>query len=1253
MADFTLTPINPVPEQEPSGFTLTPLSVAPAVQPEQVDKPEFTLKPLKSDTTETRPSNPQELPESLSPKAKKEVKIAEAQGQLKGILEEYGRPLNKQDFLEDKRLMDLVRLNMEARYRTGNYGVGGTGYSYLTSASGGATGRRWQEKSDEELFEMWQNYHRSFAGGQTVTTANEVGYLTQADEDTKAVMGMGYTLFDSMGNIFGKDTSWGEMFDGVGDYISAAVWDPTTIFSLGVGKALSAGGTKVAAEGVRRAAIAAAKEAIKNGATRQAAEIAGKKAAQEAIKQASRFTAKEAVKTTAKYSAVDFAANVGADIAYQNVLIDTGAQEEYSKLQTGFAALGTLAIPGIAAATKIGSTGARALGARGYTGVSAGTSFMRDEEILNTFLKETISTQVPAKFRETSDSFAKMAPQTPDWRQAADAAKKAVSSTELGEVNQKFWQTFLFGDDDLGFDGLVQTMVKNGVEWVPRNSDDTISRFLGDVISWLGDDTVNTIVKNYETVIGKELLLSEVDILRRGGTGGMDVAVQGANKYTADGLADVFRARASWLGQGLAQSSIAKQYLAPDAGNAGQRIFSQAVDGADPTVGQFVEGLVNNVRTKPVEQDPKRLSYVQSVWKRLLTAHPATTGLNVKGWAMMYGSNTISDLVQGTMQIALSPIPVLRGADSTAKAYQMGKGSILGALRRGSNILDPNDTLRGAEEYLALKPEIAEELFAVISGDAGIDDVVKRFELNPDSKLVAGTEKTVRTVQGLVGVALQDELTKHISFMSALDTAVRREYGETFTDFIENRSASEAFQEMMSTRWKTRVDAWALDRAVRETASKTWTAKNRGANLMREGASLIETLSNNAALGYAVPFGRFFNTATATLGDYTGMNFVRFIGKKAFKRDINFAEEEGLALAARAAVGLTGFYLASEPSMEKLKEGLAWNQERRPDGSIQDNTYDWPESIFRIMGQVLAHARQDGWGEVPKELAAEGMAVLGAQTFRTLDDAGKSIYQLGEAILSLNPEEAGALLLEQSLGMMANVVSGATRPLDPINQAAMIYQGDTATPDRRQGVKFINEATRYIDHLFGDLSSNLPDRAYPTRNEPVGVDIGRSFGGTRSTPEPLPVERMLASIGRPNWTAVKWQGPAEVKNRLDELIGPILNTEAAIALEKNKDFFDMSLNQRQKITNDVITTARKTTNRIFESSTKTEDKGLELVRDLSKVDKKDLARAQDYLGFDGDPIDMLAEENGLQNLELLLYFGKNWDKVEPRFWETD
>ena len=71
--------------------------------------------------------------------------------------------------------------------------------------------------SDENVFEIWQNYQRSFSAGQTVTVGNEIAYTMNANDDTKVKLGAGYKLFDQMTNAFTGDGSWAEMAD--------ATWD--------------------------------------------------------------------------------------------------------------------------------------------------------------------------------------------------------------------------------------------------------------------------------------------------------------------------------------------------------------------------------------------------------------------------------------------------------------------------------------------------------------------------------------------------------------------------------------------------------------------------------------------------------------------------------------------------------------------------------------------------------------------------------------------------------------------------------------------------------------------------------------------------------------------------------------------------------------------------------------------------------------------------------------------------------------------
>ena len=143
---------------------------------------------------------------------------------LNNILNRYdGKKLIKEDFLNDDALMDVVYSNLEARFKPAS--TVGTAYRGVTGLSGGTTGgtiagpRDYRNMDREEAFEIWQNYHRSFAGGQTVTTANELTYSGFADDITKNKLGAGYMLFDSMDNAITGAGSYSEMGDAIWDIL--------------------------------------------------------------------------------------------------------------------------------------------------------------------------------------------------------------------------------------------------------------------------------------------------------------------------------------------------------------------------------------------------------------------------------------------------------------------------------------------------------------------------------------------------------------------------------------------------------------------------------------------------------------------------------------------------------------------------------------------------------------------------------------------------------------------------------------------------------------------------------------------------------------------------------------------------------------------------------------------------------------------------------------------------------------------------
>jgi len=268
------------------------------------------------------PDSEEELPLSKSSGNTLEISIGPEVVDLDSIFQEYGRELIKEDFMKDDRLMEVVYQNLEARYQPA--GVIGTAYRGVSGIAGADTGggalgpRDYRSMDREDAFEVWQNYQRSFAGGQSITTTNEIAFGLSADQITKNKLGAGYLLFDQMDNAFTGEGTWGEMGDAIYDYGKAAIYDPTTLLSFGLGKIFTFGATKASSVAARSLLIKGFQQYVKQGMSKTAARVAVGKA----------------VTKAAPVVAADAVFNVGFDALYQAQLINTDAQEEFSFTQS-------------------------------------------------------------------------------------------------------------------------------------------------------------------------------------------------------------------------------------------------------------------------------------------------------------------------------------------------------------------------------------------------------------------------------------------------------------------------------------------------------------------------------------------------------------------------------------------------------------------------------------------------------------------------------------------------------------------------------------------------------------------------------------------------------------------------------------------------------------------------------------------------------------------------------------------------------
>lgn len=1135
---------------------------------------------------------------------------------LTGLLSEYGRPLVKEDFLVDTRLQELVYQNMETRFRpeakTYRRAAGLAG-----AAVGGFSAEDYRKRPFEEVFELWQNYQRSFNVGQSVTVANEVGFTLNKDDETRRKLGAGYLLFDSMDNAFTGEGSWTEMADAIWDYGKGVVYDPTTLATLGIGKAMSSGATKASSALVRKQLV----ELAKKGVTGRLA--AG------AIK-------------AAPYVAADMAFNVGVDIAQQSQLVRTETQEDFDAMRTGLVAAGSMAIPALMGGIKAVGALRKSKYLRdtvaGYTELSEETlrlpSKEATEKVYKRTNKELISGVIDKNFGEIKGDPSKFL----KWEKAKVVANKVVDEKGErltdGQLMNAFEKYFLFGDPDAENPQGFYTALKDAgfVITDSMKEDNPISGIYGQAITLLSDDVVEKSIKNFEEATGRKL--------------GLD--------YTAEGLSSHFVKRSSEAGRGLAIRSQLSRL--ERAGLTGRELAEQAAGKGEKSA------------------DPKRLQFALSTYKRLLTSHLATTGANLKGFSQLVALNTYADIFSSATYASQGAFYKLVKGDAD-KALMYGNrayASLMTPLRRGVAVLSPDLELEYADKVLEANPKMIEKLFRDIAGDGGEREALAQFNLDKSGVVYKGVDAVTKGAQTVTMGRLQDELTKRWSFAANLDRFIMREYGTTAAQFWKREDAA---IEMASEKFQTVLDN-AVYRATRETASVNWSTLP-GKNAMRKIARWVEGFTNRTPAGFIVPFGSFMNTTIATLGDLSGVNAFRYSMGRVMGREVNYVDQDFGELMGKAAAGWTATAFMIPQAIQKVKSGLSYNQEQTETGEVQDRQFDWPASTMLLTAQMIAHSIvgktpdfeqtpstlktaedvsrmvksvADGdiefrWDQIPDDLWTEFLAQAGpGQAVRDLDDAIQGVVELMKTVKE-DPTNV-SLLDDMLLPIIARPFQGMTRPLDPLNTVAGLARDGNMNPDLKQGPENLNQAFKYINQLLPERVTglnNLPRRATPLRGTEGRLDLGRQVLGNRTTAYPNIAEAMFNSAGIPSWKAVRWTGPEMVKNTMDGLAAPIFEREAVLALKNNPDYFSLPTSRKERILEDVREKVRVKVIDLLD--TQGFSRTLNAARLVAGKDKQKVKDVMKRLDYEGDLDDILKDEDALDKLEKIKYFVDNYDDI--------
>lgn len=1158
---------------------------------------------------------------------------------------DYGEDhtFSKEEILGDRRLMSGIRRVLDTRFGAGKRNKFTFDYEYDN------------EMSDEEAFEMWQNYQRSFAGGQTVTTANELYFLKDATDYEKRVLADSYRLFDKMPSIWSEDTSWGEMFDGMRDYGWAAIWDPTTVAAAGIGRLYTQVGTKAAAQAAktmvsRGVSTFTAKSALKGVAkgttkiiTQEAAERAARKGIiKKGVEATGKLMAGTSKRALISGAIFDGSMAVGTDAAYQSALIETDVQEEHSMFQSGVAALGALVVPGLAAGSKAINRIYKSKGGQYTTILKDSRGRRLSKDALTDAMVEEITkvdndpaklarvgsnmTETLKHFVDNSEDYAR------SFRAELDETAKAFTGSKVGATESDLFRVMFLGNDQAGLKGFAQIFHDMGFRYVERVDGDNYTNFMGDLLERVDDyapgtrkELNNILEKAFDDVDGIEGMSNYYNRLKE---------VKPDADYL-DAFVDRFKQRGSAIASDLWALKEGKRRL----GLLGkdERFVSKWFD---ETVGASVKATDMT--------GPEYAQFYQNVWKRAITAHYGTTGANLKGFAVTHAMSIATDTVDGVMEFGLGGLHHLVGNTQAGRLHnQRAWGSLTGAMRKGRNLFDWMDTIAGFEVYDKIAGgKVGDDLARWRYGGIESAEAAKKHFNIPTtgagSAVAGAADDTVGLAQTLTFVQLQDELTKKLAFMGEMDRQIRMTYGQTMSEFFERKDYE---VQMMTGKYQLAQER-AMELAMRETYNKTY-SRGGGRSWSRMAAREVESWSNKPGVGIAIPFGQFFNNTVAMLGDHSGVNAIRYAVKRATGRYIDPVEEQGQRLLAKTVVGWTAVASMVPEAREKIREGLTWDEQRRDDGSLRDTRWEYPESIMRILAQRWAHILEDG--EVPPDLAKQAAELMIGQTFRQLDDATQSAFITLEKTLAGEMGAAGEYLLETLGTVGSRTISGVTRPLDVVNESVHFLRSvgdDEYSPtvvDRRQGMQFWNNSTRYIDAF---IPSNLPKRQSPTDRGENYRNVGKVMMGVRNAPGKESFDLILGSIGTEPWRMIRWDGPPEVKNRMDEIMGPLLNMRADRVLLKEQGFFDLPLRQRERIAKDIIETSKKEAKDILELGLGS-DPYLKIAMEIEgKYSDRDIRWAKDLVGFEGDILDRMEDPDGLMQLDILLDVLENPEAYE-------
>ena len=1059
----------------------------------------------------------------------------------------------------------------------------------------------------QKIVDSYVNHMRKFNFGQSVTTGTELAYLSTDDEAKKMAAGQAYKLFDNMKGAFSEEYTLGQKADAVGDYARALIIDPVNLVSLGFGKLITGGATKVAAQLAKETVKRLVKDAaIKKGLGKKATEgvltkamqveaniieqrvigqiirgeavtglskgakIKGGRVVKGAFEKELKALGRKEIMATAAF---DSAAAVTVDVVYQKALMQSGVQDNYSTLQgalTGVTGVfgGSLAY-GLNLLNKSPhSRSTLPLFMQAHDNAIS-TEAAVDALITKERKKSNKAVLKAMNFKDLTEALNKSSTNAARWAKKVDLGDALTRKSDDATPDPRrddLLGAFFHGidDGDVSFKGLKNIFDDFNIKL--SNQDDLFENFT-DFIT----ETITALPAGPRSEVSKLYDLT------------MQKLPEFQGKNLDDGLLVLSSLSSNWGRTGNILSKLKKDLKLAKAGPAKDKYNEVIEDILDAPTESTVEAARRAIG--------KGAETMQQNLIRMLITHPGTTALNIVGWANATAMQSVGDTLRGALYGGRALGEMAIGRNTNAVEFA-NKSKLMFTLQRqkATNLVSPYATQTAAFSFLAANPKSQKELFRYMSGGIELDDVYKNLGVDiNDMNKPGGAEKVMDFAQTVYGVKAQDMYTKSQEFMYALDKQIRLNYGVSYAEFLEKGTTGidpinglPLYKAMKGDQYVA-VQAAAVEDALRNVYAKSY-----GGDRMKsaEGAltlaaRFIEDLRKVPVFGAMVPFGQFFNNTLGHVFDHTLISLVH--------KYATGSTRDPMELLTKSAIGLGFIGVTTAREMDNLDEGLALFDERGSDGAIRNRMYDFPYSYYKAMGRMGAHIVRDG--VIPPEVWREVVTVFGPKGLtRQLNDTAKFSFDLFADIVTGEDVAAvdGLVKIVQDTGAM--YISAYSRPLDPVNQIISLSRGDDYIPiDRKQGSEFVNKSARYVDQIFTGLSGIelAPEKRSALTDERSMAPIGRIFG-YREVPGQTSIQRMFNEVGKPQWrTGIKSFIP-EVRNDINRYVVHFLESEAEKTIN-SPAWKNSNTAKRTKMLSDVISRSKTATMDTLERSIDPED----------------------------------------------------------------